>query len=277
MAAASKHTQQAQRPPPLVLSASSTPSRPNPTLVETPSSAGDEPYRHLTLKKRAELQEELRQAELTYAPRFREAETIPDPIARKSKLESLHNSFSTKQSIIRKRYGVKLRARRTRTQIEEERFRMGRKHDQSSPGPTAETPSAKRQKNGDAFGHTGSTLYTSRGPQQQPQAPMPPSAYHLPVSQMNNTGLGGSTATAATTDPTAPQFEQQPPSSSLSSLQRKGYRVSSHVGSAVQRPTDDPGQHRGSASAPVVLDDSSGSDDSDGDEEIPATLPPKKA
>lgn len=274
--AAPTHTQQAQGPPPPAPSSYTTPSRHSTTPVEAPGSVGDEPYRHLTPKKRAELEEELRLAELSYGPRFREAELIPDPTVRKLKLESLHNSFSTKQSMVRKKFGVRLRARRSRTEIEEERSRMCRKHDQSSPGPNAETPSAKRQKNGDAFGHTGVPLYTSRDPQQQSQTPIPPT-YHLPVSQMNNTGLGGSTATAATTDPTMSQSEQQPPPSSLSSLQRKGYRVSSHVGSAAQRPSDDPGQHRGSASAPVVLEDSSGSDDSDGDEEIPATLPPKKA
>ncbi|KAI1127937.1 hypothetical protein F5Y10DRAFT_186653 [Nemania abortiva] len=265
----------------------STPVRPTASPIGTPSSSTDDPYRHLTPQQRAELDEDLRQAELSYGPRFKEAEEIADPIARKSKLESLQNTFSTKQSIIRKKYGVRLRVRRTRAEIDGERSRMGIKHGLSSPGPASETPSAKRQRSDDAMGQPS---YIGRDPPVEPPVASP--ANHLSVSEMNNSGLGGSTATAAITDPTTsltpikmPPAEDQPPSNSLSSLQRKGYRVSSHVGQATQpAPTPFPSsasapvsplQRNGSASAPVVLDDSS--DGSDTDEDIPATVPPRKA
>ncbi|KAI3343050.1 hypothetical protein F4824DRAFT_444333 [Ustulina deusta] len=249
--------------------------------METPSPSQDDPYSHLSPQKRAQLDEELRQAEAIYAPRFREAEEMADPMARRSKIESVQNTFCTKQSMIRKKYGVRLRVRRTRAEIEEDKLRIrGHKHGLSSPGPMAETPSAKRQRSGDGSDNSGGPSYISHGPQAQTPIPLPTN--HLSVSQMNNSGLGGSTATAATTDPTAfvapgqlPSAKEQSPPNSLSSLQRKGYRVSSHVGQATQPASDSPTERNGSASTPVVLDDSS--DSTDVDEDIPATLPPKKA
>ncbi|KAI0818133.1 hypothetical protein GGR55DRAFT_59738 [Xylaria sp. FL0064] len=255
----------------------STPIQPRTTPMETPSSMQDDPYKHLTPVRRAQLEEELRQAEMSYGPRFKEAKEIADPMARQSKLESLHNTFSTKQSIIRKKYGVRLRHRRTRAEIEGEKSRMGIKHAPSSPVSQVETPSAKRQKTKGTLGSPGRPSHIGQGP--QTQTPIPPPANHLSVSEMNNSGLGGSTATAATKDPTAvvtpsqsPPKEQSPPNS-LSSLQRKGYRVSSHVGQASRPTSDSPVERRGSASTPVVLDDSS---DTETDDDIPATVPPKK-
>ncbi|KAI0879383.1 hypothetical protein GGS24DRAFT_495858 [Hypoxylon argillaceum] len=257
----------------------STPVRPHLDPMETPSSSQDDPYRHLTLQRRAELDEELRQAEMSYAPRFKEAEAIVDPVARKAKMESLQNTFSTKQSMVRKKYGVRLRVRRTRAVIDEERSRLGLKHSLSSPGPTPEMPSVKRQRTDDANLNTVPPYHIGREP--AVHIPVPPPANLLSVSEMNNSGLGGSTATAAMADPTAsmtssqlPFTEQQAPPNSLSSLQRKGYRVSSHVGQATQPAPAIPVQRNGSASAPVVLDESS--DDTDTDEDIPATVPPKK-
>ncbi|KAI1751010.1 hypothetical protein F4782DRAFT_231980 [Xylaria castorea] len=261
----------------------STPHRSNVDPKGTPGLSQDDPYGHLTPQRRALLDEELKQAESTYMPRFKEAEEIRDPLNRKSKLESLQNTFSTKQSMIRKKYGVRLRVRRTRAEIEEEKSRLGLKHGPSSPYPTASTPSVKRQKSDGPYNGAGGPSYISRGPQPQPQphTPIPPPTNHLSISQMNNSGLGGSTATAATADPTAslalsqlPSTEEKPPPNSLSSLQRKGYRVSSHVGQANRPASASPAPRSGSASTPVVLDDSSDGADSDGD--IPATLPPRK-
>ncbi|RYP76119.1 hypothetical protein DL771_001943 [Monosporascus sp. 5C6A] len=250
------------------------------------SSKDFDPYAHLNEATLARLNEELRQAEISFAARFKEAEGIPDPTERKTKLDGLQNSFSTKQSIIRKKYGVRLRNRRTRAEIEGERQRMGLKH--TPPSQPDDTPSYKRQR-------TGQGIYLL-GTQQSPlpsSVPNSPSK-HLAVSDIN-TGLGGSSATAALTDPTLPAQSQQqtpasqhpanqpPPHNSLSSLQRKGYRVSSHVTQPGQpSPTratqtqSPPDQRSGSASAPVVLDDDgdSSDSDSDSDEEIPASLPP---
>ncbi|RYP54319.1 hypothetical protein DL768_000893 [Monosporascus sp. mg162] len=250
------------------------------------SSKDFDPYAHLNEATLARLNEELRQAEVSFAARFKEAEGIPDPTERKTKLDGLQNSFSTKQSIIRKKYGVRLRNRRTRAEIEGERQRMGLKH--TSPSQSDETPSYKRQRTGQ-----GTYLLGTQPAPLPSSLPNSPSK-HLAVSDLN-TGLGGSSATAALTDPTLPAQSQQqtpasqqaanqpPPHNSLSSLQRKGYRVSSHVSQPGQpSPTratqtqSPPDRRSGSASAPVVLDDDgdSSDSDSDSDEEIPASLPP---
>ncbi|KAI1356769.1 hypothetical protein F5Y01DRAFT_3435 [Xylaria sp. FL0043] len=272
-------TRLAYHSPPTSSQPYSTPIQPRTTPMETPSSIQDDPYKHLTPVRRAQLEEELRQAEMSYGPRFKEAKEMADPMARQSKLESLQNTFSTKQSIIRKKYGVRLRHRRTRAEIEGEKSRMGMKHAPSSPVSQAETPSAKRQKTNGTLGSPGRPSYISHGP--QTQTPIPPPTNHLSVSEMNNSGLGGSTATAATKDPTAiatpsqlPPKEQSPPNS-LSSLQRKGYRVSSHVGHASRPASNSPIERQGSASTPVVLDDDSS--DTETDDDIPATVPPKKS
>ncbi|KAI1497381.1 hypothetical protein F5X99DRAFT_26612 [Biscogniauxia marginata] len=251
-----------------------TASQPKATQATTPFAAED-PYGHLSPQTREQLMEELRLAELSFVPRFREAEDIADPVERKIKLDGIQNSFSTKQSLIRKKYGVRLRNRRTRAEIDGERARLGLKHAYSNGSESHETPAPKRQRaeNGVAYTQSQATPSSNHS--------VPPSN-HLAVSDMNS-GLGGSAATAAMTDPT--QFlsshdtPTRPPQNSLSSYQRKGYRVSSHV--SQPSPTTgsaNPFQRNGSASAPVVLDDDDSSDtentDSGGD--IPAKLPSRK-
>lgn len=264
-------------------------SQPNSSPMGNPSPLSDDPYAHLTPERRFQLQEELRQAEISYVPRFKEAEAIMDPKARQQKLESLNNTFSTKQSMIRKRYGVRLKIRRTRQEIEEERLRrLGVKHGPSSPGTAIGTPSAKRQRSDNGLNGSDPPSYINRGP--QTPVPVPQPINHLSVSQMNNSGLGGSTATAATTDPTTsvaasqplvpPPAAKEPSPNSLSSLQRKGYRVSSHVGHAATTRTTaslSPAERNGSTSTPVVVDLSSDSDTDTDMDEIPATIPPKKS
>ncbi|KAL7629237.1 hypothetical protein AAE478_000757 [Parahypoxylon ruwenzoriense] len=248
--------------------------------VVTPSSSAREqdPYAHLNQSTLDRLNEELRQAEISYTTRFKEAETIPDLDVRKVKLEGLQNSFSTKQSIIRKKYGVRLRNRRTKAEIDNERQRMGWKH--PSPSHTEDMPSAKRQRTDD-----GPLRPSSQAPPPSSNVPEHKSN-HLAVSDMK-AGLGGSSATAATTDPTlpsssAPSRPETPAENSLSSYQRKGYRVSSHLAQPNQvSPTDTTMgdstiQRGGSASAPVIVDDDEDSTDTDSDGDIPASLPPRK-
>ncbi|KAI0396232.1 hypothetical protein F5Y17DRAFT_126660 [Xylariaceae sp. FL0594] len=235
-------------------------STPRPSRVEPSSTPGsqDDPYAHLSVRQRAMLEEDLRVAEQAFIPRFREAEAIKDPKERQLKETSLQNTFSTKQSMIRKKYGVRLRQRRTRQEIEEERIRMGlSKHSLAdSPDPALEGPS-KRRRNDDYLLQQHSL---SPVPQQQQQQP----SNHLTVSEMGS-GLGGSMATAATTDPTtsSAQQEQQAPRNSLSSLQRKGYRVSSHVAA---KPVQ-------SSSSSSSSEDDDDDDDSGTDGDIPAVLP----
>ncbi|KAK8114709.1 hypothetical protein PG999_006778, partial [Apiospora kogelbergensis] len=284
----------------------STPRSSAPPPSSGPTAA--DPYSHLTPETRARLDQDLLAAEASYAPRFKEAEKITDPEERKQKLEGLHNSFSTKQSIIRKRYGVRLRQRRTKEEIEAERIRL--------TGHSGTPGGGKRQRIDDGLGNTPSYIPShQQGPGTAPPANSPgfTPTRHLSVAEMNPSGLGGSNATAATADPILSQQQATssppppPPRNSLASYQQNGYRVNRHVShSTPQSPvqstssftpansnrhstvaeivtdasTRDPkpsdATRSGSATAPVVLedDDSSSDSDSDGDGEIPAKVPP---
>ncbi|KAK1750963.1 hypothetical protein QBC47DRAFT_392997 [Echria macrotheca] len=92
----------------------------------TPSgSPNPDPYAHLSKADFDAMNEELHAAEEKYAPRFKEAELIPDENERRAKIEGLRNSFGTKQSMIRKKYGVRLRERRTKAEIQAEKERLG--------------------------------------------------------------------------------------------------------------------------------------------------------
>ncbi|KAK8138678.1 hypothetical protein PG984_002058 [Apiospora sp. TS-2023a] len=306
----SPYHQQQRAPPPSWSTPVQKQHPATPSSSVTPSSSGPvaaDPYAHLNAATRARLEQDLLAAEATYAPRFKEAEEIPDPEERKLKLEGLQNSFSTKQSIIRKRFGVRLRQRRTKEEIEAERIRL--------TGHTGTPGGGKRQRVDDGQGDTPSYVASS---QQDPTAPsvnnpaMLPTK-HLSVTAMNSSGLGGSSATAATADPTVglQQPQPTPPRNSLASLKRNGYRVDRHAShSTPQSPVESPVQtssftpaniqkaaaeaaadapawrpsptatRSGSAAAPLVLDDddddASSDSDSDGDGEIPAKVPPSR-
>ncbi len=99
-----------------------------------------DPYAHLTPQQRSALDEELKQAEISYGEKMRQAEAILNPADRRTRLDGLRNSFGTKQSMIRKKYGVRLRERRTKAEIEAERLRMGSRGGGRGT-PAAGTPS----------------------------------------------------------------------------------------------------------------------------------------
>ncbi|KAI1827992.1 hypothetical protein F4861DRAFT_490192 [Xylaria intraflava] len=259
-----------------------TTTSPKPSAASTPKSGRDagsmgglgslhDPYSHLNSRRKAQALEEVRQLETSHAAQINEVFKIQDSAQRKAMFDALISDYDTKQGIIKEKYAV----RRTHGGIEEERSRMGPKHGfTGSPTGMAGTPSAKRLKTG----HLG-------GPSSVDFALQPlnsPPVNHLSVSQMAP-GLSPSIATAATTDPTLSALpsrqltaESQLSKNSLSSLQRKGYRISSHAESRAraQVPSGSPAQRVGSAAEPVVLSDSS--DGTITDEDIPAVLPPKR-
>lgn len=252
--------------------------------LHTPNGAVADPYAHLSPEQLAAMQEELRQAELSYGERFRQARDIQNDAERKAKLEGLSNSFGTKQSLIRKKYGVRLRMRRTKAEIQAERDRMHYKtaaelaadngFPTGTPGrpgrPPASTPSrppavVARRSNGGA-GSAWASVNRPGAPASvapAPQAPMgaagPASnkrrlsgsspmseSKRIAYSEMGGLSGGTTTAHAETLDPTMP-----------------------HVPGA---------KGLGTADEPMALDDSeSGSEDSNdedsADDDIPAQLP----
>lgn len=282
-------------------------SKPGKTPSSGPTAYLADPYAHLNAETKSKLDEELLAAENSFAPRFRAAEAIADPTERKLRLEGLQNSFSTRQSIVRKRYGVRLRQRRTKAEIDSERQRIA---------AWGDTPSAKRQRIDSGTDETPTWSRT-----QYPASPNPPVASSAPspamappvigaspssrlsVANMKSSGLGGAGATAAASDPTmvASQPDQAAaprspaPARSLSSMQRSGYRISTHSSRRSASPEQSPepqdkqalhsagpstidekkqipvqAQPRnGSAAEPLLLEDDSTSSDGS-DEETPA-------
>ncbi|CAP71527.1 uncharacterized protein PODANS_6_1150 [Podospora anserina S mat+] len=128
----------------------STPARSqlvNRALAGTPTASpipGD-PYAHLTPEQFQAMNEELHEAEIKYRPRFAEAEAIPDENERRLRVEGLRNSFGTKQSMIRKKYGVRLRERRTKAEIQAERERLGIKQAEKDQARASMGPAGKTE------------------------------------------------------------------------------------------------------------------------------------
>lgn len=213
-----------------------------------------DPYAHLTPQQLDAMQEELHDAELKYTAKFQDAELIPDPEERRAKLDGLRNSFGTKQSMIRKKYGVRLRERRTKTEIQAERDRMGlgpkgqatptpstvparRSLDTSNRTPTpvrassgwtaangpaataSASASAPEAANGDQQNNKRRRLDEGEsGVASSSQRPHTPTTSEPPAKRLAVAdiagGLGESPATVAHRDPTLPHSSSAQPQSS---------------------------------------------------------------
>lgn len=210
------------------------------TPNSTASPNASDPYAHLTPETLNKMNQELQDAETKYAPRFAEAEAIPDENERRAKIEGLRNSFGTKQSMIRKKYGVRLRERRTKAEIAAERERLGLKRAEREKAKAilakqqlaANAQAATATASSGASGSGWTAANTPRAAQdiwddhdakrrrldgtggydtpQKSTGDETPSRKTLTVSEMGG-GLSGTPATAETQDPTLPpQSAQQP-------------------------------------------------------------------
>ncbi|KAF5012242.1 hypothetical protein FDECE_1701 [Fusarium decemcellulare] len=248
--------------PPGTQTPSQPTSKPSNWAVSTPSSTpGRDPYAHLTEEKRAKFLEEMNQAEERYGKLMREATLLPEPEKTKQ-LANLKNSYNTKQSTTRKKYGIRLRERRTKAEIAAEQTRLfgtpegGATPSHSTPNPESESRPKKRAR-ADTEGHS-TTSAMPNGSQESPRR-------RVPVSEMG--GLSGSQATAEMTDPTAflnpSQPRYVPPKSAGTSRPQSGVAETADHGATQDDPMsiDD--------DSPADSDSDSGSDDDD----IPATLP----
>ncbi|KAL2267065.1 hypothetical protein VTJ83DRAFT_4342 [Remersonia thermophila] len=247
------------------------------SLQSTPASgkkyigSPNDPYAHLTPEMREQMEQELRDAELKYAPRFQEAQQIPDEEQRRQKLDGLRNSFGTKQSMIRKKYGVRLRERRTKAEIIAEKERMGlaalekaRELEQLRAENDAAGRASREASKGGSGWTAANTPREDHGAKRQ-RLDQSGAYYKSPYTSANDT-------------PT----RKQPPSASqpVRVYEQSGARVEVHepVRPATSRSATPTGSDRGanggrpsaSAPQPVVIDDSSDDDD---DEDIPSTLP----
>lgn len=277
-------------------------STPSPAASSVLTGKYSSSYDHLSPAQREALVEELRDAELKYGDRIKQAETIADPEMRLNRLEALKNSFSTKQSMIRKKYGVRLRERRSRAQMEQERSRLGI-HTASmmsssaiqkamaeirdnagtgSPIP-ATTPEAPRRASGwiaantptsqPDDGHADKRQRTASGPVTTASNAAPeesPRRKGLTVSEMG--GLGNSAATAATHDPTAVPNNEPPPASqgrTMASMRASGVRTSSG-GHRPEPVVEGPSQQGVNSKAIKIETDEEEGEESSDDDDIPA-------
>lgn len=214
------------------------------------------------------MQAELREAEVTYAPRFHEAEAIEDPDLKQKKLDSLRNTFGTKQSIIRKKYGVRLRERRTKAEIQAERERMGLPTD-TAPSTQPPTQNSYPQVQAPTYGHlqapTLAWAAANKRPVDTSDEAMPANKRQrseinlgptTKVSEMAG-GLTASAADAAMHDPTVPSPQRAasstavPSSEPASIYEQSGARVEVHLPS------------KPAASSPAKQNDESNDGDSD--------------
>ncbi|KAG5750488.1 hypothetical protein H9Q70_006880 [Fusarium xylarioides] len=230
----------------------------------TPSrDSGRDPYAHLSPEDLKRFNDIMKNAEEKYGGLMKDAALLDEP-DRSKRLASLKNSYNTKQSTTRKKFGIRLRERRTRGEIEAEEARLiGTPSGTATPPATAASDgdirSRKRARtDDDQLPSSSATNRTQESPQKR-----------VPMSEMG--GLSGSSATAELTDPTAylnpAQPRYAPPKASALGGQ------SGMLGSAERtRPS-----MRGTLDDPMSIDDDDNSEtdsdsDSDSDGDIPATI-----
>lgn len=250
-----------------------------PAPTGTPNLTGD-PYAHLSPEQLAALQSELREAEIVFTERMRQASFIVDPGEKKAKFEGLSNSFGTKQSLIRKKYGVRLRQRRTKTEIQQERDRMQYKtasEIQAEMGVT--TKGAGRPPASSSYStprpETKTTVADGTG-----WAPV-----NQPTTLTSNIAVPASKlAASANVSMHGPKKRRFSGGGETPDSKRVAYGEMGGLGGAnlAEAATMDPTLPKGGAGTkeePMALDDSpsesdgSGSDSDSADEDIPAELP----
>jgi len=241
------------------------------SVVATPTGSPNpaDPYAHLTPEELTKMNAELADAEAKYAPRFKEAENFPDENQRRVKIEGLRNSFGTKQSMIRKKYGVRLRERRTKAEIQAEKERLGikraeraeREKARASMGATVgviSSPAVNLEPSVRPVGASGwVAANTPRATnvweehdakrRRNDEAGGYHASYHaedtptrkvLSVDQIGG-GLSGSATNAATHDPTLPPSSRPPPSQPALSLPTKVYEEAG-ARAQIHEPTKPP-------------------------------------
>ncbi|UNI21135.1 hypothetical protein JDV02_007151 [Purpureocillium takamizusanense] len=220
---------------------------PNRSAASTPTA--DDPYAKLTPQQRRDFEHDMRQAEEKYGGLMKEAMKLPEA-EREKELAKLKNSYNTKQSTTRKKYGIRLRQRRSNAEVEAERTRL------LGPAKDVAWPTATPVKR--PYPDDETPLSTQQGHEPQSDGSTP-RRKRVPVTEMGG-GLAGAAATAEHTDPTAYLTASQPRFPAASQTQRPQHHEAGAKGTS-----DDPME--------IDDDDSSGSStdsDSDDDEDIPA-------
>ncbi|VUC36060.1 unnamed protein product [Clonostachys rosea] len=169
------------------------------TITQLPDSSPGSLLSHLNPTTRKKYEEEIADSERRYGAWMQEALDLPEP-ERTDRLTRLKNSYNTRQSTTRKKYGIRLRGNRTPEEIESERRRLfGAKYhpDIWSMGTTTAMAAMNAVK-------TPQQTRTPEVPSSQADTPRK----RVRLSEMG--GLSGSAASVETTDPTAFLTSSQP-------------------------------------------------------------------
>ncbi|KAK2596192.1 hypothetical protein QQS21_006397 [Conoideocrella luteorostrata] len=161
-------------------------------------------YSHLSAKDRANFEAAMKQGEEKYGAEMRAVkEGNLTRSEQESELLKIKNRFCTRQSITRKKYGVKLRERRSKAELDAEVKRIVT---DSAPTSSQNGPAAKKSRNNTG----GESTITSWSSDLERAVDLP---RRVPVGEMG--GLGNPAATAEHTDPTVRSATTQSYQSSL--------------------------------------------------------------
>lgn len=254
------------------------------SIPKTRPGAGDDPYARLSPAQRELFQNDIRRGEEHYGLLMRQAINLPQ-LEMVERLSSLKNSYNTRQSTTRKKYGIHLKVKRTRDEIYGERVRLFGTPDGPQLWDWDQRP-LKRSR-----ASTGKSNDGSVTPQPVVALTETPRK-RVALSEMG--GLGASSATAELTDPTAtavpvpimPRFSRPAAQPTANGTSEDPMAIddseqsdeSSEDGEGGEGPKGHDGQvgqggedHESEESD--GSEGSDGSDDSTDDEDIPAKLP----
>ncbi|ETS04465.1 hypothetical protein M419DRAFT_51946, partial [Trichoderma reesei RUT C-30] len=168
-----------------------TPSQNASTPVATPSPSGNDPYAKLTPDQRRAFDLEMKQVDDYYLGQMRDAQARLPAGPREEEIAKLKNRYNTKQSMTRKKYGIRLRGRRADTEVD--RSWSGGSRD---PG---QAQAAKKVRTDDGQARpTQTASQVAESPRRR-----------VPLAEMG--GLSASSATAELVDPTTSSANSQPP------------------------------------------------------------------
>ncbi|KAM0272205.1 hypothetical protein ACHAQH_008806 [Verticillium albo-atrum] len=194
---ASKHNQHKPRSQHNTPAHKNVARRSNVTPQSTSRNESDELLKalaELTDEQRADYYDRMEKQEQSYEIKVRNARKDYAGEAQVTKLKSLKACFAAAQSSVRQKFGIKLRGRRPAAATLAENQRIG----------FDMTPAQERRATQEAAGPTSSQAVGGgqwQGQDVQNSTPSQPSGPQVAVSNMNG-GLVGSSATAATEDPT---------------------------------------------------------------------------
>ncbi|KAK4070425.1 hypothetical protein Trihar35433_4892 [Trichoderma harzianum] len=216
---------------PAIIKSNITPSRRSVGSAPTASPSTNDPYAKLTPENRERFNAEMKDVEERYGRLRKEAEALP-PGEREEELAKIKNRYNTKQSNTRKKYGIRLRERRTNADMERS-WNADQAH------------SAKKARVGD-----GQARPTSNQVMESPRR-------RVPLAEMG--GLSASSATAELVDPTASSTNSRPPP--------PAYGQPAAVVHGVQL-----GTYQGTPDDPMQIDDDTSTGTDSDNVDIPARI-----